>query len=419
MNGLHDLLATIKKIEEDNSTTYVPKDYQTGEPLTKGTDGKWRNSKGEERDGLHGGPVNNDGSAQFRGIKVNKPASAAPASAAPASAAPASAAPQSANPEVQKKLDRIKQIISPTAENVIFKSAIGKSLLESFDLELNEATSPREELDQLWSELQQGVQSGVITGPEVAEIEKLAPDVLKFQQANPLSATQTAPANGGLNATNNAAPAPAAPAQSADVQKLAKDSGIADPNKLKIGQIVKTPNGDYTVVQGDTLWGISKGQFKGTPPKGVTPPANFGPSAADATKKTPPDLTKTTPKVDQKAAPIPTEPSKYTYQKVSAAPVIGQSMGQRWGNKIATQADVDQWNKNFGTDHNPDGTPTGGQKVEPQPAPVGRSGGIARAEWNQKYGKDYNPDGTPKAKVAESGFSSDELNRIVSLVHHR
>jgi len=42
-------------------------DYQTKEPLVQ-KDGKWYNSKGEERDSMHGGPVNPDGTAQFRSL---------------------------------------------------------------------------------------------------------------------------------------------------------------------------------------------------------------------------------------------------------------------------------------------------------------------------------------------------------------
>jgi hypothetical protein len=54
-------------------TEFVPHDYQTKEPLQKDQDGKWRNSKGEERDGFHGGPVNpgvNGGpsTARFRSL---------------------------------------------------------------------------------------------------------------------------------------------------------------------------------------------------------------------------------------------------------------------------------------------------------------------------------------------------------------
>jgi hypothetical protein len=58
----------------DDSTPHVPKDYQTREPLKKGPDGKWRNSKGEERDSMHGGPINKDGSAQFRSMTAKNPA---------------------------------------------------------------------------------------------------------------------------------------------------------------------------------------------------------------------------------------------------------------------------------------------------------------------------------------------------------
>jgi hypothetical protein len=52
---------------------FVPKDYQTKEPLTKGPDGKWRNSKGEERDSLHGGPVGSNGGAMFRSMTPRTP----------------------------------------------------------------------------------------------------------------------------------------------------------------------------------------------------------------------------------------------------------------------------------------------------------------------------------------------------------
>jgi len=52
---------------------FVPKDYQTKEPLTKGPDGKWRNSKGEERDSLHGGPISAGGGAMFRGLTPRTP----------------------------------------------------------------------------------------------------------------------------------------------------------------------------------------------------------------------------------------------------------------------------------------------------------------------------------------------------------
>ena len=48
---------------------FVPRDYQTKEPLTKGPDGNWRNSKGEARDGLHGGPISSTGTAMFRSLK--------------------------------------------------------------------------------------------------------------------------------------------------------------------------------------------------------------------------------------------------------------------------------------------------------------------------------------------------------------
>jgi hypothetical protein len=47
---------------------FVPTDYKTKEPLTKGPDGKWYNKAGEERDNLHGGPIGPGGGAMFRSL---------------------------------------------------------------------------------------------------------------------------------------------------------------------------------------------------------------------------------------------------------------------------------------------------------------------------------------------------------------
>ena len=63
-----DLLAE----NPNDSTPHVPKDFQTREPLKKGPDGKWRNSKGEERDSMHGGPLRPDGSATVRSMTSRK-----------------------------------------------------------------------------------------------------------------------------------------------------------------------------------------------------------------------------------------------------------------------------------------------------------------------------------------------------------
>jgi hypothetical protein len=62
--------APARPTEPDQSGPIVPRDYETKEPLKKGPDGKWYNSKGEERDGFHGGPINPDtGAAMFRGLR--------------------------------------------------------------------------------------------------------------------------------------------------------------------------------------------------------------------------------------------------------------------------------------------------------------------------------------------------------------
>ena len=47
-------------------------------------------------------------------------------------------------------------------------------------------------------------------------------------------------------------------------QKLASYNGIADPNKISVGQKIKIPGSGvktYTVKKGDTLWAIAAGQL--------------------------------------------------------------------------------------------------------------------------------------------------------------
>jgi len=60
-------LQQMKASQQPQAGASFIKDYQTGEYLTKGPDGKLYNKAGEERDNLHGGPVNN-GAAMFRSI---------------------------------------------------------------------------------------------------------------------------------------------------------------------------------------------------------------------------------------------------------------------------------------------------------------------------------------------------------------
>jgi hypothetical protein len=127
------------------------------------------------------------------------------------------------NPEVQKKIDRIKEIIGLGKTNAganttgaanmgqvnnesIFKSSIGKALLESFDLDLNEDTgtttafkNPREELDSLWSELQNGVKSGIITGPQATQIDQLMSAVTQYRIQNPANTGTTTGTDTGNN----------------------------------------------------------------------------------------------------------------------------------------------------------------------------------------------------------------------------
>jgi hypothetical protein len=70
----------------------------------------------------------------------------------------------------------------------------------------------------------------------------------------------------GTTATTSA-PAAKAPAVSQSVADIAKASGIADPNKIQVGQKVTLPDGsEYTVAKGDTLSAIAAGKRKANTP---------------------------------------------------------------------------------------------------------------------------------------------------------
>lgn len=60
------------------------------------------------------------------------------------------------------------------------------------------------------------------------------------------------------------------------IQDIATLNKIADPNKIRIGQVLTLPDGStYTVAKGDNLWNISKGKFRGTAPKRLTTNENY------------------------------------------------------------------------------------------------------------------------------------------------
>ena len=138
-------------------------------------------------------------------------------------------------------------------------------------------------------------------GPTVAAAQGQDPSNPLNNQAAPASTGTRAPGDLGSEAEwkaagwNNlvkpdepapqaaqAAPAAKKPTFSKSVQDIAKASGIADPNKIKVGQKIKLPDGgEYTVAAGDTLGAIAAGKFKGTAPQAAPQ------SAQPATPPTP------------------------------------------------------------------------------------------------------------------------------------
>jgi hypothetical protein len=142
---------------------------------------------------------------------------------------------------------------------------------------------------------------------------------------------------------------------------------------------------------------------------------------------------------------------------VGARPVVGQDMknGLSVIGKPATQADVDQWNKNFQFTHYPDGKPMSGGDLELSPNWAKIDPGMAAilkgikvkkvngvwtgtervkdpASGDMKVARAEQPrvvkalDALAQAEAAKLhpmkesvGYVNDDLARIVSLVHHR
>lgn len=106
------------------------------------------------------------------------------------------------------------------------------------------------------------------------------------------------------------------PTFSKDVTSLAAANKIADPNKINVGQSIKLPTGqNYTVAKGDTLSGISSGQFKGAttpPPATTTPPPSVVRVPPTTTTPPPavkpPTTTTTPPPAVKPAAPAASAP---------------------------------------------------------------------------------------------------------------
>jgi len=206
----------------------------------------------------------NFGKAPIQASGSVAPAASAPAASAPAaSAAPAAVGDASAVASNQngqlKGLDRFRELINKArgikAEGIYFKSSIAKALLAEADVvALTPAeTAEADKLAQQWGDSQD---------PEVMNL------LAQWSEIKNGLSKSAGVASSPASAEKVSASAPKSNAEIAQsVTSIAKDSGIPDPNSLKIGQKIKLPDGtEYTVAQGDTLWGISQGKFKGNKP---------------------------------------------------------------------------------------------------------------------------------------------------------
>jgi len=520
MNGLHDLLATIRKIEEaepavsrfqamnppdaNGKATVATPPTATTNPYANDPkqsaiysamspeDQAWATKGG-------GKPDLTDPYIAARAPNKFKPVTTAPTATAPTATAPTATAPTApaptapaptattTNPEVQKKIDRIKQIIGSSAPNaqtnttigpnmgqinkdlgnyslvppgtssaglkiskegIVFKSKIGLALLEYFDIQLDEATSPREELDALWSELQQGLQSGLITGPVANEINDLGAEVNKFQQANPLPNT---------NQTNTGKP----PAQTNTV-KPTTGAGRVNPGTrayqhwLNAHGVKVAVNGSYgpeTKDAGDklppeykpgskkdaakfkeymdmlsvgTAYNVLPGQGPGTMSLGdpgwldAMKKYGFDPKTGDpigGKLSAPPNSAQ---KVDPKVTANAGSPELDTTGSLANPPVAPGTVP------------LDQLTKAIPTPKSGDTYWINGNRYRYQVSGGGR-GGPGSAKWVYDYGQEKpetmggitsNQTSMKRLNkytgIGESaGYSDDELNRLISLVHHR
>jgi len=247
---------------------------------------------------------------------VAEPVVAAPVVAAPAVAAPANtqykvsptvstSASATAQPVVTgaEGLNQFRELVKKgmaklgTAESIVFKSSIGRALLESFDLQLSERVTPAEmasglttaeialgdKLSQSYGDsedpeiqglLQQWsqIKNNMIRNQSLASTQADVVNTITEPPAVTSSPAQVKASDNEIAANNPAEPAPVkvtAPAKvpAPEVAKLAKDNGIEDPNAIKPGQKITMPPPDsrtYVVVPGDNLTDILAGKGKGT-----------------------------------------------------------------------------------------------------------------------------------------------------------
>lgn len=316
------------------------------------------------------------------------------APAAPAAApAPATGSAQKPANDFQPKIDRLKTILGLTASNAtanttiapvmkesIFKSLIGKTLLESFDLQLSEAATPREEADAIWAELSKAMETpGALTPEQRKSIEELTTVYQQFQQNNPSAAAK--PATPTAPAKTLAPVDPKVKQFQDEVKKLDPTSFPKYGADGRMGAETQIEIGKHPDIA--VKYGLKS--TKVAPPGTVGSDQKVAPavSSASVAKDIPADV----------SAQFPADSKLGDYFWVNGQRYKLTSFGR--GQK--------QWQTNTSFDWD---------KTDPD-----------YQKKQAKYtGKDNEfklvPAAAP-AKVAESGFANDEVSRLVSLIHHR
>ena len=373
-------------------------------------------------------------------VTTNAAPVAAPVAAPPAATTTTIPA---ANTETQKKIDRVKAILglkntssgytakdqnnsslaapaaapagvpvaSNLAESIRFKSRIGRLLAEEFgvleaDIGMPTNTpTPRAELDTLWTELTKLMDTpGALTPEQRKDIEGMTQLVNDFRKNNP-----TDPAKDPAKPSTTMAPEPNIQA----IQNLYNSLGITDNagNKLK-------PDGVWGWRTEEAKWNFKKKYPEGTPEAKkaqafadkiakefqwrVIPDKNGQNQRIGATSTK--DLTALAPGNSQKvapAAPAPAAPAPEAPAASAPAKTTVVRPQPTLNGKPSTGPKGQEWLKQYGATHNPDGSP----KVKPAPEAPAASAPAAPAA-----------SATAKPPVPPEGADIKEINKYLQTV---
>jgi hypothetical protein len=207
MNGLQDLIAKLQKIEEAvlRSSDGKPVTDGSGKVVSTGstTPAELAQAQAEIT-----APVTAQVPAAMEPVAPQ--ADNGLGQNAPGVSSNVAVAQGSANPEIQNKIDKLKTILGlnvTAKESIVFKSKIGRLIAEEFGIleapddaaqamarSASNTVAPgaREEADALWAEISKAMETpGALTPGQRKDVENMTQAFQQFQQNNPLPQAQT------------------------------------------------------------------------------------------------------------------------------------------------------------------------------------------------------------------------------------